>query len=113
MNEVKHEVPVIATAPIYAPVEDREAGEECPWCGSIYRSHDIPWGARDWYECSNVDCAAVDVKFEQLPEPEPCAVITFHGSHNDMAANFGPDERCEEYAVPGQEVCVRHEYEPL
>jgi predicted RNA-binding Zn-ribbon protein involved in translation (DUF1610 family) len=112
MNEVK-QGPVIATAPIYAPAE-QPVGEPCPWCGSIYRSHDIPWGASDWYECSNVDCEAFEHKFDEPPgDPEQCAVITFHGSHNDMAANFGPDERCEEYAIPGKDVCVRHDYEPL
>lgn len=41
-------------------------------------------------------------------EPEYCAFIVDHGSPNPDSASFGPDEYCEEEALPDEEYCQFH-----
>lgn len=42
-------------------------------------------------------------------EPDNCSYMTFRGSHNDHAGNFGPDEYCEDYALPDKHLCPAHD----
>jgi len=39
-----------------------------------------------------------------------CAAVMYYGSRNPDSPNFGPDEYCEEDAVPGEEYCEHHLY---
>lgn len=42
------------------------------------------------------------------PTPDRCAFVIFSGSPNPDSANFGPDEQCEEDALPGEDYCDSH-----
>lgn len=70
-------------------------------------SKDVRHDTDEWVEVTLVTTVPI-VDDEDEEEPEGCAYITFHGSHNYDSANFGPDEYCEENALPGSEFCAAH-----
>ena len=41
-------------------------------------------------------------------EPVMCGGLLYVGSRNPDAGNFGPDEPCEEVALPGSDTCAKH-----
>jgi hypothetical protein len=45
---------------------------------------------------------SLDAAIDRLPEPDRCTAILYHRTL------YSPDEWCEEYAVPGEELCARH-----
>jgi hypothetical protein len=68
-----------------------DGGPDCEFCGVEMRSS----------TCKNEECPG---------ELLQCEVTVFHGSPNPDSAAFGPDEACENYAVPGTTVCEDHAY---
>jgi len=49
-----------------------------------------------------------ETDYEPGTEPRTCAAIEFHGSRNPDSPRFGPDEYCENEALPGSEYCAKH-----
>jgi hypothetical protein len=70
---------------------------------------------REWTEITLVTSvplgdATVAPPSDTVEEPEEygCQYVTFRGSKNYMAGNFGPDEYCEEPVEPGSDYCRAH-----
>lgn len=51
---------------------------------------------------------AAEALITHVLEEHACGALIYHGSRNPDAGNFGPDERCDEIALPGGERCAQH-----
>lgn len=68
----------------------------CEFCADTKQ-----WGADGDPVCTNELCPGELVR---------CEVIVMHGSRNPDSVAYGPDETCENDAMPGWTVCEEHSY---